>query len=88
MVNWSFLDVRFVQTRQIWNSVMLGGAVAGLAAAILAPFFAVGLPLGILIFAGAALVYVKHRNAGHSPPDGPHSGPLGEGEIAVEGRAT
>ena len=47
---------------------MLGGAVAGLAAAILAPFFAVGLPLGILIFAGAALVYVKHRNALVTPP--------------------
>ncbi len=69
VVNWSFLDVRFVQTRaEIWNSVMLGGAVAALAAAILAPFFAVGLPLGILIFAGAALVYVKHRNALVTPP--------------------
>ena len=63
VVNWSFLDVRFVQTyAPLWNSVVLSGAVVGLAAAILVPVFAVGLPLGILIFAGAALVYVKHRN--------------------------
>jgi general secretion pathway protein E len=69
VVNWSFLDVRFVQTRPpTWNSVVLGGAVAGLASAVLVPIFAIGLPLGIVIFAGAALSYAKHRNTLVTPP--------------------
>jgi general secretion pathway protein E len=63
LVNWALLDVRFVQANPTpWNSVVLGGAVLGLAAAFLTPIFWVGLPLGILLFGAAAFVYAKHRN--------------------------
>ena len=63
LLNWAFLDVRFVNTTPLtWNSVTLGGAILGLAAAVLVPIIYVGLLLGIIIFGGAMLAYVKHRN--------------------------
>jgi len=62
-VNWTFLDVRLVGTNEpMWSAVVLAGGLAGLAAAILVPLFLIGLPLGLILFAGAAITYVMHRN--------------------------
>jgi type II secretory ATPase GspE/PulE/Tfp pilus assembly ATPase PilB-like protein len=63
VVNWTFLDVRLVGTNEpMWSAVVLAGGLAGLAAAILVPLFLIGLPLGVILFAGAAITYVMHRN--------------------------
>ena len=63
VVNWTFLDVRLVGTNEpMWSAVVLAGGLAGLAAAILVPLFFIGLPLGLILFAGAAITYVMHRN--------------------------
>ena len=62
-VNWTFMDVRLVGTNEpMWSAVVLAGGLAGLAAAILVPLFFIGLPLGLILFAGAAITYVMHRN--------------------------
>jgi len=64
VVNWTLRDVRFVGTDPtLWGGLVLGGGLAALGAALLVPIFAIGLPLGILVFAGAVAPYVKHRNA-------------------------
>jgi len=69
VTHWTFLDVRAVNTKEVlWESVVLGGGVAGLAAAILVPMFYVGLPLGILLFGGGAVAYAMHRNGLVDPP--------------------
>ncbi len=61
--NWAFLDARFVNTNQAaWGAIVLAGAVAGLAAAVAVPIFFIGLPLGIILFGGAAVAYALHRN--------------------------
>ncbi|MCX5647908.1 MAG: ATPase, T2SS/T4P/T4SS family [Planctomycetota bacterium] len=63
VVNWTFLDVRLVGTNEpLWSAVVLAGGLAGLAAAVLVPLFFIGLPLGLILFAGAAITYVMHRN--------------------------
>ena len=67
--NWAFLDIRFVNASPIlWGAVLLAGAVAGLAVAVLVPLFWIGLPLGVILFGGAAVVYSKHRNGLVTPP--------------------
>ena len=64
VANWALRDMRFVGTDQVlWGGIVLGGSVAGLAAAVLVPLFLIGFPLGILLFVGAVAPYVKHRNA-------------------------
>jgi len=69
VTNWTFLDTRFVATSPgIWGGVVLAGGVAGLAAAILIPLYYVGLPLGLILFGGASMAYVQHRNALVTPP--------------------
>ena len=63
ILNWVFLDVRLVGTnRSFWSAVVLAGGLAGLAAAVLTPLFYIGLPLGAIVFGGAAVVYAMHRN--------------------------
>ena len=63
VVNWTSLDVRLVGTNEpMWSAVVLAGGLAGLAAAMLVPLFLIGLPLGVILFAGAAITYVMHRN--------------------------
>lgn len=63
VANWTFLDVRLVKTsRGVWSGLVLAGGLAGLAVAILIPLFYVGLPLGVILFAGAAVSYCVHRN--------------------------
>ncbi len=63
VVNWTFLDVRLVGTNEpMWSAVVLAGGLAGLGAAVLVPLFFIGLPLGLILFAGAAITYVMHRN--------------------------
>ena len=63
VVNWTFLDVRLVGTNEpMWSAIVLAGGLAGLAAVILVPLFFIGLPLGIILFAGATITYVMHRN--------------------------
>jgi type II secretory ATPase GspE/PulE/Tfp pilus assembly ATPase PilB-like protein len=63
VVNWTFLDVRLVGTNEpMWSAVVLAGGLAGLGAAVLVPLFFIGLPLGVILFAGAAITYVMHRN--------------------------
>lgn len=67
--NWALLDIRLVNTDRVtWGGMVLGGAVLGLAAAALIPLFYIGLPLGILLFAGAAGLYATHRNSLVTPP--------------------
>jgi len=69
VANWAFLDTRFVNANgTVWGGVVLGGGLAGLAAAALVPFFYVGLPLGVVLCAGAAVAYATHRNALVTPP--------------------
>ena len=64
VANWTFFDVRCVRTNeQLWSAVVLGGALAGLAAALAVPWFALGLALGVILFGGAAMAYVVNRNA-------------------------
>jgi len=64
VVNWTFLDVRLVGTNEpLWSAVVLAGGLAGLAAAVLVPLFFIGLPLGLILFAGAAITYAMHRNS-------------------------
>lgn len=64
VANWTFFDVRCVRTNeQLWSTVVLGGALAGLAAALAVPWFALGLALGVILFGGAAMAYVVNRNA-------------------------
>ncbi|MBM4020051.1 MAG: hypothetical protein FJ288_17325, partial [Planctomycetes bacterium] len=61
--HWTFLDTRFVNTNQAaWDGVVLAGAGAGLAAAVLVPVLYVGLPLGAVLFIGASVAYAMHRN--------------------------
>jgi type II secretory ATPase GspE/PulE/Tfp pilus assembly ATPase PilB-like protein len=61
--NWTFLDTRFVGTnRTKWGLVVLGGGLAGLAAAVLVPVIYAGFPLGVIFFGGAAVAYAVHRN--------------------------
>ena len=63
VVNWTSLDVRLVGTNEpMWSAVVLAGGLAGLAAAMLVPLFLIGLPLGVILFAGAAITYAMHRN--------------------------
>ncbi|HUX15065.1 MAG TPA: ATPase, T2SS/T4P/T4SS family, partial [Phycisphaerae bacterium] len=63
IVNWTFLDVRLVGTNEpMWSAVVLAGGLAGLGAAVLVPLFFIGLPLGVILFAGATITYVMHRN--------------------------
>jgi type II secretory ATPase GspE/PulE/Tfp pilus assembly ATPase PilB-like protein len=62
--NWAFLDTRFVNTNTVvWGAVMVAGGVAALAVVVLFPVFVIGLPLGIIVFAGVAVVYSNHRNS-------------------------
>lgn len=64
VTDWAFLDTRFVGTSPgVWGGVVLAGGVAGLAAAIVVPMYYVGLPLGLVLFVGASMAYVQHRNA-------------------------
>lgn len=68
VLNWAVVDVRFAGADQtLWGSVLLGAALAGFAAAMLVPFFYIGLPLGLVVFGGAAVAYVVHRNARVAP---------------------
>ena len=63
VANWTSLDVRLVGTNEpMWSAVVLAGGLAGLAAAMLVPLFLIGLPLGVILFAGAAITYAMHRN--------------------------
>jgi len=63
VANWVFTDTRFVDTdRALWSTEALG---VGL---VLVPWFYVGFPLGVAMFAGAAAVYVVHRNARVTAP--------------------
>jgi len=63
VADWTYMDVRFVGTNQaLWSGVVLAGGLAGLAAAALVPLFLIGMPLGLLLFAGAAVTYAMHRN--------------------------
>jgi general secretion pathway protein E len=67
--NWTFLDTRFVSTdRTKWGLLVLGGGMAGLAAAILVPVIYAGLPLGVILFGGASVAYAVHRNTLVTPP--------------------
>ncbi|HUU10744.1 MAG TPA: ATPase, T2SS/T4P/T4SS family [Phycisphaerae bacterium] len=64
VANWAFMDTRFVNTsRGVWGAVVLAGGVAGLASATLVPIFYLGLPLGLVLFAGASVAYAQHRNS-------------------------
>ena len=68
VTHWTFRDTWFVNTnRLLWESVVLGGGLAGLALILFGPafipFFYIWLPLGVVVFAGAAIAYVTHRNA-------------------------
>ncbi len=63
LADWAFLDTRFVGTnRTLWSGLVLGGAVAGLLAALFLPVFYVGFPVGVLLAGGVAVIYTKHRN--------------------------
>ncbi|KPJ76103.1 MAG: hypothetical protein AMS14_02525 [Planctomycetes bacterium DG_20] len=69
VTNWTFLDTRFVGTDQgLWGGLVLAGGVAGLAAAVLVPAYYIGLPLGLVLFAGVSGAYVQHRNARVTAP--------------------
>jgi len=68
VLDWVFLDVRFVGTNQpLWSGAVLAGGMAGVLAAVFMPLFFIGLPLGILLFGGAAIAYARHRNGLVSP---------------------
>jgi len=67
--NWTFLDTRMVNTdRALWGGLVLAGGAVGLAAAVLVPLLLLGLPLGLVLFGGAAAAYAVHRNALVTPP--------------------
>jgi len=67
--DWVYLDTRFVSTdRAKWGLLVMGGGLAGLAAAILVPAIYAGLPLGVILFGGAAVAYALHRNTLVTPP--------------------
>jgi type II secretory ATPase GspE/PulE/Tfp pilus assembly ATPase PilB-like protein len=67
--NWALLDMRFVNTSPIvWGVVILLATLAGVGTAALVPFFWIGLPLGIILYAGAAMTYANHRNSLVTPP--------------------
>lgn len=69
VTNWTFLDTRFVGTGQgLWGGLVLAGGAAGLATALLVPVYYVGLPLGLVLFAGAGMAYAQHRNARVTAP--------------------
>jgi len=69
VANWVFTDTRFVDTdRALWSTEALGVGLVSLAIALLVPWFYVGFPLGVAMFAGAAAVYVVHRNARVTAP--------------------
>jgi type II secretory ATPase GspE/PulE/Tfp pilus assembly ATPase PilB-like protein len=64
VANWTFLDVRRVQTNErAWSAAVLGGGLAALAAALAVPAFAIGFGVGVILFGGTALAYAVHRNA-------------------------
>jgi type II secretory ATPase GspE/PulE/Tfp pilus assembly ATPase PilB-like protein len=64
LLNWTVKDTMLLEINQdLWVGLVLGGGLAGLAAAALVPLFYVGFPLGLLIFGGTALAYAQHRNA-------------------------
>ena len=68
VLNWVFVDVRFVGTNQsLWSGIVLAGGVAGILTAVFVPRFFIGMPLGVLLFAGAAVTYARHRNSLVSP---------------------
>lgn len=68
VTHWALADMIVVDTSQtVWGGLVLGAAMAGLAAAILVPVFFIGLPLAIVLMGGAAMAYVKHRNSLVSP---------------------
>ena len=63
VADWAYGDVRFVGASAVlWGGIVLAGGLAGLAAAVLVPIFLIGMPLGLLLCAGAAIAYVMHRN--------------------------
>jgi len=69
VANWVFTDTRFVGVnRRLWSGFVIGTGMASIAAALLVPWFYAGLPLGAVLFAGSALVYVVHRNGKVTPP--------------------
>ena len=69
VTNWAFLDTRFAAASPgVWGGVVLAGGVAGLVATVLIPLFYVGLPLGLILFAGVSMAYAQHRNARVTPP--------------------
>ena len=69
LCNWVFLDTRFVSTDRVkWGLLVLGGGLAGLAAAILIPVIYAGLPLGVILFGGVSVAYAVHRNTLVTPP--------------------
>ncbi|MBL7140902.1 MAG: Flp pilus assembly complex ATPase component TadA [Planctomycetes bacterium] len=69
VVNWVFADTRFVGAdRERWSPYAIVLGLVSLAAVLLVPWFYVGLPLGLVVFGGGALVYVGHRNAKVTAP--------------------
>jgi len=69
VVNWVFADVRFVGAdRARWTTYIIVLGLSALAAVLLVPWFMVGLPLGLVVFGGGAMVYVGHRNAKVTAP--------------------
>jgi len=69
VVNWVFADVRFVGADPArWCTYIVVLAMAALAPVLLVPWFLVGLPLGLVMFGGGAMVYVGHRNAKVTAP--------------------
>ncbi len=69
VANWVFADTRLVgANRRLWSAFTIGTGLTAFAAALLVPWFSVGLPLGIVVFVGSALAYVVHRNGKVTPP--------------------
>ena len=63
VIRWALVDIRMVRTEPgPWGGLMVGSGLAALAAAVLVPLFYIGLPLGVVLFAGAAASYAMHRN--------------------------
>jgi len=69
VVNWVFADTRFVGAdRERWSPYAIVVGLAALAAVLLVPWFYVGLPVGLVVFGGGAMVYVGHRKAKVTAP--------------------
>ncbi|HOK95839.1 MAG TPA: ATPase, T2SS/T4P/T4SS family [Anaerohalosphaeraceae bacterium] len=64
MVNWVFTDSQAVRTNTlVWTLTIALAGIGALFVWLLIPVFIIGLLLYLLVFAGASMAYVIHRNS-------------------------